>query len=131
VAAYFRGGSPSEQVWSSTSDQVLTLSLYFTQDISHDDCSSRFANRPYLGRVYVKNGELNKQIETRYQVLIDLIQKRPDLIEGGGDLRRPADPTYTACRLTEEGCHLAHDLIASFPPTPDFPNWPDRRASPE
>jgi len=131
VAAYFRGKDPSEQVWSSNSDQVLTLSLFYTGDISHIDCASRFENRPYLRCVYDDDGQLNEQIKHRYKVLLDLIQQHPDLIDGGGDLKSPADPTYTACGLTDAGCQLARTLISSFPKKPEFPNWPDRRASPD
>jgi hypothetical protein len=130
VAAFFRGGIQSEQVWSSNSDQVLALSLFYTGDISHDECASRFENRPYLRCVYDENGELNSQIKHRYSVLLDLIQKHPELIEGGGNLKAPADPTYTACRLTDAGCQLARTLVSSFPKKPEFPNWPDRRAVP-
>ena len=129
LAAYFRGKDSSQQVWSSNSDQVLTLSLFYTRDISYDDCATRFEHRPYLQCVYDGDGQLNEQIEHRYKVLIDLIQQRPDLVEGGGDLKTPADPTYTACGLTDAGCQLARTLESSFPQKPEFPNWPDRRAS--
>ena len=114
-------------MWSSNSDQVLTLSLFYTGDISHDDCASRFANRPYLRRVYDDNGQLNEEITHRYKALIALIQQHPDLIEGGGNLKAPADPTYTACGLTDAGCQLARTLVSSFQTKPEFPNWPDRR----
>lgn len=126
AAAYFRGKDPSQQVWSSNSDQVLTLSLFYTDDISYDDCAARFANRPYLGCVYDHDGQLNKQIRHRYKALIALIQQHPELIEGGGNLRTPADPTYTACGLTGAGCDLARTLISHFPKKPAFSNWPDR-----
>ena len=129
VAAYFRGKDPSAEVWGSNSDQVLTLSLFYTGDIAFDDCESRFERRSYLRRVYDDDGQLNGQIERRYKILINLIQQRPDLIEGGGNLKTPADPTYTACGLTDAGCQMALALISSFPKKPDFPNWPDRRAS--
>ena len=129
VAAYFRGKDPSVEVWSSNSDQVLTLSLFYTDDISYDDCASRFEQRPYLRHVYDDDGQLNEQIEHRYKILIDLIQQCPDLIEGGGNLKAPADPTYTACGLTDVGCQLARTLIPSFPKKPEFPNWPDRQAT--
>lgn len=129
VASYFRGGIHSDPLSSSNSDQILTLSLFYTGDISRDDCASRFANRGYVGDLYDKNGELNKQIEARYGALLDLIRQQSDLIEGGGDLQTPADPTYTACRLTDAGCQIALALMASFPRKPRFPNWPDRRTS--
>ena len=129
LAAYFRGKDSSPNVWSSSSDQVVTLSLFYSGDISHDDCASRFEHRPYLRCVYNDDGQLNQQNEQRYKILIDLIQRRPDLIEGGGDLKTPADPTYTACGLTNAGCELALSVISSFPQKPKFPNWPDRPAT--
>lgn len=129
VAAYFRGRDPSAQIWSSNSDQVLTLSLFYTGDISYDDCASRFDHRPYIRSVYDEDGKLNEQIHGRYKILIHLIEQRPDLIEGGGDLRTPADPTYTACGLTFVGCQLARTLKTTFPQKPEFPNWPDRQVS--
>lgn len=128
LAAYFRGQGPTEHVWSSNSDQVLTLSLFYTGDLSYEDCAWRFAQRPHLRSVYDDDGSLNRLINQRYQVLIGLIQKRPDLIEGGGNFRQPADPAYTACRLTVAGCQLARSLAAAFPEKPAFPNWPDRVA---
>ena len=127
VAAYFRGKDPSVQVWSSNCDQVVTLSLFYTGDISHDDCKSRFETRSYLRGVYDDNGQLNEQIRHRYELLITLIQRHPDLIEGGGNLKDRADPTYTACGLTDAGCQLTRTLVSSFPKKPEFPNWPDRR----
>lgn len=131
VAAYFRGNDPSAQVWSSNSDQVLTLSPFYTGDISYNDCASRFEHRRYLRCVYGDDGQLNARIEQRYKMLIDLIQHHPDLIESSGDLNTPADPTYTACGLTDAGCRLARALKSSFPQKPEFPNWPDRRAFPD
>jgi hypothetical protein len=68
--------------------------------------------------VYDDDGQLNARIEQRYKILIDLIQHRPDLIEGGGDLKTPADPTYTACGLTDAGWQLACTLKSSFPQEP-------------
>lgn len=43
LAAYYRGGSHDDQVWTSNTDQILTLSLYFTGDISDTDCVERFS----------------------------------------------------------------------------------------
>lgn len=129
LAAFFRGKPPSERGWSSNCDQVLTLSLFFTGDISRDDCVSRFAHRPYLRCVYNDDGRLNESISHRYEILINLIHQHPDLIEGGGDLKSPADPTFTACGLTHAGCQLAGKLISTFPKKPEFPNWPDRSVS--
>jgi hypothetical protein len=128
LAAYYRGGNPGEGSWTSNCDQVVTLSLFYTGDISREDCAERFANRPYVGKLYDKGPRLNKTIKARYRDLIRLIRDHPDLIEGGGDLKRPADPTYTSCRLTNAGMELAPSLIESFPLKPEFPNWPDRGA---
>lgn len=110
-------------------DQVLTLPLFYTGEISHDDCASSFEVRSYLRCLYSDDGRLNKQIKHRYRILIDLIRRHPELIEGAGNLKGPSDPTYTACGLTDVGCQLARTLIASFPQKPEFPNWPDRRAT--
>jgi len=131
AAAYYRGLLPTETIGSSCSDQVVTLSLFYTGDLSADDCAARFANRPHLVGVYVGHGKLDPLIKARYGELIRLIRDFPRLIEGCGDLNRPADPTYTGCRLTEPGCALAEAIIPSLPPKPEFPNWPDRRAAPQ
>lgn len=128
VAAYYRGGNPDEGVWGSNCDQVITLSLFYTGEISREDCAERFSRRSYVDKLYEMGGRLNKTIEARYRNLIRLIRDHPDLIEGGGDLGRPADPTYTSCRLTNAGLDFARSLIESFPPKPEFPNWPDRGA---
>lgn len=130
VAAYYRGGSPDDRIWTSNSDQVVTLSLFYTGDISSEDCIERFSKRGYVSGLYEEDGELNELIETRYRVLIELIRESPELIEGGGNLRLPADPTYTACRLTVAGQEAACLLMQSFRKKPDFPNWPDRRTFP-
>ena len=34
LAAYFRGGNQADDVWTSNSDQILTLSLFYTGDIN-------------------------------------------------------------------------------------------------
>ncbi len=126
LAAYFRGGSPNDGVWISNTDQILTLSLFYTGDISSADCVSCFAKRSYIQKLYDESGELTEEIEARYKVLISLLQEHPELIVGGGDFETPAHPTFTACRLTETGRQLCASLSNSFPPKPDFPNWPDR-----
>jgi hypothetical protein len=139
VAAYFRGGSRDDRGWTSDSDQILTLSLFYTGDISAADCVSRFAKRGYVGKLYVDVEEwteevgwgiLMPEIATRYRILIDLLRGHAELIEGGGNFETPAHPTFTACRLTPAGLDLAARLIGSFPRKPDFQNWPDRRESP-
>lgn len=128
VAAYYRGGDdPDTQVWGSNSDQVLTLSLFYTGDIAADDCIERFSRRSYVGSLYDEDGELTELIASRYRVLLSLLQTHPELIEGEGDLKLPADPTYTSCRLTWLGRTFACDLIPSFPMKPHFHNWPDNR----
>lgn len=127
VAAYFRGGSSDDSHWTSNSDQIVTLSLFYTGDISSEDCAHRFSQRRYVGRLYDEDGQLTEEIATRYQFLINLLREHPELIEGGGDFETPAHPTYTACRLTDAGRDLAAMLIPSFPQKPEFPNWPDKR----
>jgi hypothetical protein len=140
LAAYFRGGSQEDRVWTSNTDQILTLSLFYTGDISFADCVSRFANRSYIQKLYDQDaelteedswGKLTEEIESRYKVLINLLHEHPELIEGGGNFQHPAHPTYTACRLTHAGLLLAEGLNSSFPRKPDFPNWPDKRRMPE
>lgn len=130
VAAYFRGRTPAEFGWVSNCDQVITLSLFYTGEISADECAVRFSNKSYVGKLYDDDGELMDDIRTRYEVLIDLIRQRPDLILGGGNFETPADPTYTSCRLTQDGITLAVLLMRSFPQKPEFPNWPDKYPGP-
>jgi hypothetical protein len=128
LAAFFRGGTRDQDRWASNSDQVLTLSLFYTGDITSVECQSRFANCGCVGSLYSDEGELHPQIASRYQNLVNLLREHPQLIEGWGDFDTPAHPTYTACRLTDAGIGLIPELMASFPRKPDFPNWPDRRA---
>ena len=130
LAAYFRGGDPDDAVWTSNCDQVVTLSLFYTGDISADDCVDRFSVKRYVSRLYQENGELDAVIADRYCVLIELLQSYPQLFQGGGNLKTPADPTYTSCRLTHEGQQFATILAMNFPAKPDFPHWPDKRTLP-
>lgn len=128
VAAYFRGNTLEEKRWFACSDQIITLSLFYTNDITAADCQSRFLNRGYVGRLYDDASEgLHPQIKTRYKHLIQLLHAHPRFIKGSGNFDLPTDPTYTACRLTEDGIRLIPDLIRLFPRKPDFPDWPDRR----
>lgn len=131
LAAYFRGGSRDDPRWTANSDQILTLSLFYTGEISFAECAGRFSNRPSLQKVYDKAGELTEEIEERYKILIKLLEEHPELIEGGGDFQTPAYPTFTACRLTDAGLHFASNLVNSFPEKPEFPDWPDRRTLPD
>jgi hypothetical protein len=130
LATYFRGRVPEDDRWRANSNQILTLSLYYTGDISYSECVSRFDTRSYVQKVYDENGELTKEIVDRYKILINLLQDHPELIEGAGDFEVPQEPTYTACRLTDAGLELAAELFDRFPKQPDFPNWPDRRSPP-
>ena len=127
LTAFFRENTQDQERWTSSCDQVLTLSLFYTGDITADECQSRFSTRSNVGGLYAADGELDSQIESRYQLLIDLLRQQPQFIEGGGNFKTPAHPTYTACRLTEVGTRIIPDIIGSFPSKPDFPNWPDRR----
>lgn len=126
VAAYFRGRTPAEFVWVSNCDQVITLSLFYTGSISVHDCIERFKVKRYVGKLYDENGELMPDIRSRYAALIDLIRRRPDLINGGGNFNTPADPTFTSCGLTHAGIETAVQLLTSFPQKPEFPDWPDK-----
>ncbi|MFO1007356.1 MAG: hypothetical protein U0929_15455 [Planctomycetaceae bacterium] len=128
VATYFRGRIPKDDHWTSSSDQIVTLSLFYTGDITAEECVDRFSVKSYMRGLYTPDGELEEHIRTRYYELIRLVKTRNDLIVGAGGLDRPADPTFTACGLTDAGLGLISSLIQLFPPKPDFPNWPDRRS---
>ena len=131
LATYFRGRVPEDDRWRANSNQILTLSLYFTGDISYEDCASRLDTRPYVRKVYDENGKLTEEIIDRHKILINLLQEHAELIEGAGGFEDGTEPTYTACRLTDAGLELAVKLIDKFPKKPDFPNWPDRRKPPD
>lgn len=130
LATYFRGNPPQQEHWTSSSDQVVTLSLFYTDDISFDECEIRFSRKAYVGNLYVDGGELDPLVASRYGHLIELLRKHPDLIKGSGGFERPADPTFTACKLTAEGDQLALSFVDLFPTKPEFLNWPDRRSLP-
>jgi len=130
LATYFRGGSQEQRRWTSSSDQIITLSLFYTGDISYDECADRFANRSYIKCLYDSAGELTSEIDGRYKLLVELTRDHSELIEGGGNFDLPAHPTYTACRLTNAGLKLAISLVPKFPGKPDFPEWPDARTLP-
>ncbi|WP_417387122.1 hypothetical protein [Gimesia sp.] len=127
LAAYFRGGSPDDETWTSNTDQILTLSLFYSGELTAEECVRRFARRSGLQKLYTAEGELTEEIANRYQVLIQLLQKHPGLIEGNGNFTLPAHPTFTSCRLTNDGFLLAASLINRFPQKPAFPDWPDQR----
>ena len=128
LAAYYRGNLQTDEVSTSSCDQVVTLSVFHTGDITAEDCANRFATESYLSSLYDDDGTLAVEINERYKVLIALIRKHSELIQGSGDLNTPAWPTFTACRLTDEGCRVAIEAQPLFPLKPDFPNWPDRRS---
>ena len=123
----------NDHTWTSNTDQILTLSLFYTRDITSAECVSRFTHRSYIQKLYDEKGELTEQIESRHKTLINLLQEHPELIESSGNFEHLAQvhPTFTACRLTNAGLRLALNLINSFPQKPDFPNWPDNRTMPE
>lgn len=129
VATFFRGELLDTEIWTSNSDQIIVLSLYCTSDISVEDCLKRFDRRSSVAGLYDANGNLVEAIARRYAILIDLVKRQPSLIQGRGNLNRPADPTYTSCRLTTEGIVYAQSVFRLFPEHPHFPNWPDRRSS--
>ncbi len=130
LAAYFRGGDPDAVVWTSNCDQVVTLSLFYTGDISASNCNDRFSVKSYAGKLYQDDGELDEMIVSRYHALIELLQSPPHLFEGGSNLKSPAHPAFTSCRLTREGQEFALSVAKNFPDKPDFPNWPDKRTLP-
>jgi len=49
IAAYFRGGSQVDEGWNSNSDQIVTLSLFYTTDLSREECETRFLRKGYVG----------------------------------------------------------------------------------
>lgn len=130
LAAYFRGNTREQPRWTSCCDQIVTLSLFYTGEIDSEECVRRFETPKYVAELYDSQGELRAEVRERYNHLIRLVGAHPDLIEGGGDFDSPADPTFTACRLTTRGTNLAARLADEFPSKPDFPNWPDQRALP-
>ncbi len=129
LAAYYRGRDPLEKIWTANSGQVVTLSLDYTGELSSEECATRFEERPYLRGLYDQKGQLKDEIRRRSMILIELINRRPDLIRGAGNLKPPTDPTYTACGLTAADHQLAVSLRVSFPRKPEFPHWPDRQDS--
>lgn len=66
VAAYFRGQRDLDETWHASANQIVTLSLFYTGDISSDDCVERFATRSYMKRIY-EQGELREEIALRYR----------------------------------------------------------------
>jgi hypothetical protein len=69
-------------------------------------------------------------IASRYHALIELLQSHSHLFEGGGNLKSPAHPTFTSCRLTRDGQQFALSVAKNFPNKPDFLYWPDKRTLP-
>ena len=106
LAAFFRGGSPDDSPWTANSDQIVTLSLFYSGNITAEDCIERFATKGYISKLYDDDAELTAEIEMRYGMLQELLQMRPHLIEGRGNSENPADPQYTSCRLTKIGQKL-------------------------
>ncbi len=131
LAAFFRGMSDDQLPWYSNCDQVVTLSLFYTSDLSFDECDRRFEHRGYVGGLYDDEGELKPDFALRYRELISLLKSHPELIQGSGDFESPAYPTYTSCRLTPDGVALVTSLAPMFPAKPVFPNWPDNRGLPD
>lgn len=130
VAAYYRGGSSSDEIWRSNSDQIITLSLFYTGELSSEDCAERFSDRCGVAGQYQEDGELTVLVKSRYAQLLKMLQAHPELIEGAVNFETPVDPIYTSCRLTEAGMNLARQLIPSLPQKPEFSKWPDKRTFP-
>lgn len=129
LAAYFRGNLPDDDRWISSCDQVVTLSLFYTGEITEAECSRRFQKRGCLSGLYAGDGQLHPEIKLRYDALLGMLRDYSDLIQGGGDTKRPADPTFTACRLTDKGVSIAASVHGQFMNKPHFPDWPDRRTA--
>lgn len=127
LATFYRVFPPQKE-WTSCSDQIVTLSLFFTGDISSEDCASRFATPAYLRGLYDENDDLCAEIRERYLELVQLVRTRADLIEGGGNFDPRVEPTYTACRLTDTGIRRVAQRVVDFPVQPFFPRWPDERS---
>jgi hypothetical protein len=132
LAAWFRGGEPGgNDGGAANTDQVLALSLFYTGDISGEECTRWFSQRGYVRELFELPFESLTTVATaRDQALIELLKARSDLIVGHGDWKTPCFPTFRACGLTAAGAELAPILIDRFPAKPDFPNWPDKRPSP-
>lgn len=128
LAAWFRGRVPTEsEVWSANVDQVLALSLFYTGDISCEQCARWFSQGGYVRELYESPFESLTEVATaRDQALIELLKTRPELIMGAGDWQTPCFPTFRACGLTPAGAELVPMLVDRFPTNPDFPNWPDK-----
>ncbi len=126
LATYYRGNDLQQDNWTSCCDQVVQLSLFYSGDLTAEECQSRFSQGNVSG-LYQDDGELVSQVKMRYEQLIEVLRSHPHLIEGGGDFDSPADPTFTACRLTEKGLELIPEILNRFPQKPEFPNWPDKR----
>ena len=127
LAAFFRGNARTQSYWTSSCDQVVALSVFYTGDLTYKGCQQRFESG-YVGPLYDLDGELLPDVKRRYYQLIDLLGHRPDLILGGGNLTTPADPSYTACKLTETGISIVPRLQEEFPEKPTFGKWPDKNS---
>jgi hypothetical protein len=131
VAAYYRSGIQDQCVWTSNPDQVVTLSFFYTGELSSEECVERFSQYGHVSGLYNEIGELNELIDARYSALIELLRKHPELIEGADDLGSPENLLFASCILTEAGVELASSLIPTFRQKPEFWHWPDRRRFPE
>ena len=126
VAAWFRGCAEQTR-WLSNADQIVALSLYYTGDITFEDCTRRFSTRGHVPN-YDENGDLLIEVRDRYRALLDFVSQHSELLEARGDIQTPADPAFTSCHLTALGLSLASELIVRFPKKPEFPHWPDKRS---
>lgn len=127
LAAWFRGGRSAHHGWTSNADQILVLSLFYTGDISFEECAGRFSRHLDVTYSYDRDPE---EFVRRDQQLVVLVASRSDLLEKGGDWATPCYPKFRACGLTPAGLELAGTRIDRFPTKPDFPNWPDKRPPP-
>lgn len=105
LAAWFRGRCiEDEDVWTSNADQIITLSLFYTGDISAEECARRFSHRSYISKLYGSDGELTEEIAVRDQALVALVRSRPDLLAKRRGLDNSLLPHVSSVRIDDRRC---------------------------
>ncbi|HVS35550.1 MAG TPA: hypothetical protein VMS17_08210 [Gemmataceae bacterium] len=109
MAAYFRGAKPGAEIRANCARvlrQALLWAGLWNEQLERDE----------------RRDVSNPVIEEWYSSLIAMTRVAPEsglLIEGAGNLQSPpkgpAFPSYTGCRLTNEGGALAERLLAEYP----------------
>lgn len=125
AAAYFRARFPGDRFANNA--HIIVLSMFYTGEVSHQDCENWFSVYATTRLLYDLNGEIDAGVRQRYGVLIALTKKYPELLEGGGNLVLPADPSFTACNLSLAGEEVAKKLVSQFPEKPKY-SRPDKRS---